>query len=188
MIYISVSLAEYMSKTSFYPSPKRIEKLSKEEQLDLIFDLLNAFRIVKTPLETAFLLQDLLTAKEIRNLSKRLRIAKLLVSGKTQREIADDIHCSFATIDKVRTWLEQGGEGLRIVIGRLPKRYQMPKRMPPGPLEYNLPQLLLTLAQYTAAKGQERQLKNFSAEIERKKRLDRQLREKYSEYFKRPRK
>ena len=63
---------------------KRLEKLTRNEQADLTFDLINAFSLVKNPLSTSLLLQDLLTALEIKNLSKRLRIAKFLLAGKKQ--------------------------------------------------------------------------------------------------------
>ena len=62
--------------------PKRLEKLSKDQQEDLVFDLINAFALTKDPLSSSLLIQDLLTASEIKNLSKRLRIAKLLLKNK----------------------------------------------------------------------------------------------------------
>ena len=61
---------------------RRLDLLPKDKQLDLVFDLINAFRIVKTPLETAFLIQDLLTANEVKNLATRLRIAKNIIYPK----------------------------------------------------------------------------------------------------------
>ena len=142
-----------MART-FYPTARRIDKLSKEEVLDLTFDLINAFRYVQTPLETALLMQDLLTGSEIRQLAKRLRIAKLLLKGETQRDIARQLHCSLATVTKVSIWLSRGGEGLRQIVSKLPKKYKMPEKLPSGPIEYHLPQLMIALAQYSLAKHQ----------------------------------
>lgn len=169
---------------NIYPKPKRLEKLSREEQLELFFDLINAFRMVSSLEDTAFLLKDLLTTKEIRNLAKRLRIAKLLLADKTQREIADDLHASFATITKVSLWLAQGGEGLRKVIQRLPQKYQMPKNLPPGPIEYYGPQLLYGLVQYTLATRQKARLEKFMENIEEKRILDKSLQEAFDQHFK----
>lgn len=125
-----------MSRTTYYPRPKRLEKMSKEDQLDLMFDLINAFRLVKTPLETALLMQDLLTASEIKHLAKRLRIAKLLLDSETHRDIAGQLHCSLATVTKVSIWINQGGEGLKDVIAKLPGRYPTPKNLPKKPIEF----------------------------------------------------
>jgi uncharacterized protein YerC len=172
-----------MGKRTFYLPSKRIEKFSKEEQIDLIFDLINAFKIVTSPAETAFLLRDLLTAKEIKNLSKRLRIAKLILQGKTQREISQEVHTSFVTVTKVRFWLEQGGQGLKNVIAKLPKRYKLPKNLPPIPLEFQLPQLISTLVQYYLASKDKKLGEEFLKGISSKRLLDKTLKEAFSQYF-----
>lgn len=172
-----------MGKTTYYEKTIRLEKLSKKEILDLTFDLINAFRLVKTPLETALLIQDILTANEIMRLAKRLRIAKLLLSGVTQREIIKELHCSLATVTKVNEWLNRGGEGLKKVITKLPKKYDLPKNLPKKPLEFQLPQALLALAQYTASKKQTTHLEKFWDEVENKKLLDKQLREIFDEKY-----
>jgi len=112
-----------MAKFNYFSyKEKRFDKFSLNEQEDLIFDLINAFALMQSPADTALLLQDLLTEKEVRNLAKRLRIAKLILKGETNENIAREMHSSIATISKVRMWLENAGEGLRRVIKQLPKR------------------------------------------------------------------
>src|SRR3990172_5004862 len=128
-----------MARTTYYGKLRREEKFSKEKRLELMFDLINSFRIVKNPIETADFLQDLLTSKEIKNLSIRLRIAKLLLSGNTHEEIVKTLHCSFATVAKVSSWLSQGGKGFKEVISKLPVKYEIPKNLPPIPIEFQLP-------------------------------------------------
>ncbi|MBI4057870.1 hypothetical protein HY405_00945 [Candidatus Microgenomates bacterium] len=172
-----------MGRTTFYPPARRIEKLSKKELLDLSFDLISAFRLVNKPYETALFLQDLLTAKEVKNLAKRLRIAKLLLGGKTQRDIAQELHSSLATVTKVSIWLNEGGEGFRKIIARLPKRYEFPDKFPRGPIEYRLPQTLLALTQYTLAKRQENKLEKFMEGVEDKKIIDKTLQESFNQEF-----
>lgn len=152
-----------------------------------MFDLINAFRLVKTPFETALLMQDLLTASEIKHLAKRLRIAKLLLDGETHRDIASKLHCSLATVTKISIWLNQGGEGLRETVARLPTRYPMPKNLPKKPIEFQLPQVLLALAQYSLATHQKKQIKEISGfleNVENKKILDKTLQEMFDEEFK----
>ena len=169
--------------TTYYPSVKRVEKLTKREILDLTFDLINAFRIVKSPIETAFLIQDLLTANEIRNLAVRLRIAKLLLAGDTQRDISKSLHCSLATVSKVSAWINRGGEGLKNVISKLPQKYGLPNNLPKIPIEFQLPQAILALAQYSIAKRQNKLVENVWEEIEDKRLLDKQLREMFRQEF-----
>jgi uncharacterized protein YerC len=164
-----------MTKTSYILKQNRIEKLSRDDQLCLMFDLINAISLVKTRTDTALLLKDLLTTREIKNLCKRLRIAKLLLSGKTDREIAQEIHSGFATIAKVSLWLNQGGEGLRNVISKLPLKYQIPDKLPAIAFEFQLPRLISTLITYSIANNQETFLEDFAKGITDKELLDRAL-------------
>ncbi|KKQ97846.1 MAG: TrpR like protein, YerC/YecD [Candidatus Woesebacteria bacterium GW2011_GWB1_39_12] len=175
-----------MRKTTYYTNPKRIEKFSREEQLDLLFDLVSAFSSVKTPFENALLMQDLLTASEIKNLAKRLRIAKLLIADENQRDISKKLHCSLATVTKVSIWLNEGGEGLKEAVSKLPKRYTYPKKLPPVPIEFHLPQAIIALSQYSLAKKQGKKIKeldHFLKGIENKKILDKSLQEAFDEEF-----
>lgn len=163
---------------------RRLEKFSKGEQEDLIFDLINAFALANTSLDSALLLQDLLTEAEIKNLAKRLRIAKLLLAGNTHEDIVGELHCSYATITKVRIWLETGGDGFKKVIKKLPKRKNiyMPKRIPGS--GYGLPNIM---AHYISVylKGKEnKRLGNFVENIREKTSQDQVLKEEISLQFK----
>lgn len=162
----------------------RSDKFSRDEEISLMFDLINAFRLVKTPNETALLMQDLLTADEIKHLAKRLRIAKLLLSGETQRDISKDLDCSLATTVKVSLWLRQGGQGLKNIISRLPTKYTIPKNLPPIPIEFQLPSVLLATAQYVMAKRQNTQPEKLIQKIQTKKELDRILQKEFDQQFK----
>lgn len=156
--------------------------------MELMFDLINSFRVLKSPIETTNFLQDLLTAKEIKNLAKRLRIAKLLLTGVTFEEIVRTLHVSYATAAKVSTWLSEGGQGFREVISRLPIKYKIPKNLPPTPIEFHLPKLILTLAQYSIAKRQNLQLEKFLEGVSQKEATDRALKESFAGEFKRRKK
>ena len=173
-----------MAKTTYYPTKPRFEKLSKNYLIDLNFDLINAFSSVKNSLETALLIQDLLTANEIRQLAIRLRIAKFLLStDNTYREIAKELQCSPATVTKVAIWLERGGEGLKKVIAKLPTRYELPKKLPQGPIEYHLPELLLALAKYSISTSQRKRTEKFMSSVHEKDTIDKELRERFGEEF-----
>lgn len=173
-------------KRQYETSVKRIEKLSKEDQLDLVFDLINAISLVKNPSETAALLEDLLTSAEVKNLAKRLRIAKLLLSGKTHEEIIEILHCSYATTAKVNLWLNQRGEGFKKIISKLPKQYQMPK-LPNRPLTYHLPETLISLAGIALASKQKKRLEKFADQMDEKAVMDKSFQEAVDEDFRKSR-
>ena len=105
--------------------PKRLDKLSQSDHEDLLRDLINAFSSLKSSTEAALFVQDLLTEKEVTNLSKRLRIAKLFLEGKKYEEIEKELHTSHGTVAKVGAWLAQKGEGFRLIIQRLPKKQKV---------------------------------------------------------------
>ena len=169
-------------RTYDYPVP-RIDKLSQTLKFELFLDLINAFSTLKSPIDSSLFLNDLLSAKEIRTLSIRLRIAKLILSGSKEREIADQLHCSFATISKIRAWLDEGGQGLEKVIKSLPLKYNLPKNLPSGPLEYHLPQMLLSSVQYVLHKKQKGLVDTFTDKVDSKQLLDKQLQESVSDFY-----
>lgn len=104
---------------------RRWERLSVSEQSDFLFDLLNAFSLLKTPDDAATFVTDLLTSDEVKFLSKRLRIAKLLISGMNYSEIAKSVKASPVTIAKVSAWLKERGSGMRKIIGKLPTKRKL---------------------------------------------------------------
>lgn len=109
-------------KRVYFQRNKRIEKLTKKEQGELILDLVNAIVSAKSVGDAALFLQDLLTKSEMKILSKRLRIAKLLIEGLDYREIERNLHVSHSTIAKIAAWLSERGEGFRKIINNLPKQ------------------------------------------------------------------
>ena len=111
-----------MAKTTYSDKIKRLEKLSKGDQQDLLFDLLSAFKAINTIDQVALFVQDLLTNAEVKRLSKRLRIAKLLIEGETYETIEHELHTSHSTVAKVAVWLADKGDGFRLIIKKLPKR------------------------------------------------------------------
>ena len=91
----------YLAKT------KKIEKLSRREQEELVFDLVNALVQAQTVSEAALFLQDLLTKSEMKMLAKRLRVAKLLLGGMTYKQIEENLHVGHSTVAKIAAWLAE---------------------------------------------------------------------------------
>ncbi len=156
----------------------------KAHELELLFDLINAFSIVRNSKDSALFLQDLLTRHEVKNLSKRLRIAKLLLAGMTHREVASTTNVSIATVTKVSLWLQEGGEGFTSVISKLPKKYDIPDNLRKKPIEFQAPQAIYALAKYTIAKKQDNKLLHFSEKLKNKSIEDKKIHEAYSDYYK----
>lgn len=167
---------------------KRLDKFSRTEQEDLIFDLINAFALVNNPLDSALLLQDLLTEDEIKDLAKRLRIAKLLLTGETHENIVGQLHCSFATVTKVRIWLDSSGVGFKKVLKKLPqrKRAYISKKTPG--VGYGLPEIISYYAASTLKNNEDKRLNRFLENIKQKASQDQDLKEEIASGFQKQRK
>ena len=171
--------------------PKRLEKLSKDEQEDLLYDLINAFSAVKSPTESALFVQDLLTQNEVKMLSKRLRTAKLLLQGKSYEEIKTELHNSFATIAKVGYWLKRSGEGFRAVVKKLPQktktkhrseytRWDRAKRQYPS---FLWPDVLLEEAIKSANKKEKERLRKVLENLDQKSAVHKKMQELIDEEY-----
>lgn len=170
--------------TTYYPPAKRIEKIPPKLKDNITFDLINAFGLVKNPIEAAMLLQDLLTKKELDNLGKRLQIAKLLLAGETHEKITEKLHCGFGLITRVATWLKEGGDGLRKIIRRLPKRKEYPEnKFSLLPAEYRMPELVWKYIRLYRAYSEESKIQKFQENVEYKALIDKQLKEGFDDYY-----
>lgn len=81
--------------------------IQKDKQL-----LLDAFNKAKKARELPDFVDDLFTEEEILDLAQRLKIAKLIIAGKTYDEIAEKISTSTSTVSKIGQILKFGKSGL----------------------------------------------------------------------------
>lgn len=114
---VNVSSYKYVARKG-----KRLERLSLSEQTELLDDLIEAFTHLKSREEVAAFMVDLMTGAEVKNFSKRLRIAKLLLAGKDYDSIRKLVKVSFATIAKVSGWLGGRKTVIKSVVERLPQK------------------------------------------------------------------
>ena len=70
--------------------------LEKDKEL-----LVATLRRLKFSKDLSAFLEDLLTEEEILDLSQRIKIAKLILDGKTYDEIAEKIQTSTSTVSKI---------------------------------------------------------------------------------------
>lgn len=165
----------------------REEKLGKKELEEMAFDLVIAFSKLKNPVEAASFTQDLLTSAEVRNLAKRLRIAKLLLEGKTYSEIKSGLRVSSATVSKVSAWLHESGEGFRRILTNLPRREEIDwGSLPPGDefkLKYNayypLAEINLKKRRVEKRREMEKELRTILSKLDKKSKLFRQIQKIY---------
>jgi len=112
----------------FYNMSKyqRIQKLSKGEQEELLIELCEAVSSIRNSTEAAKFITDLLSRSEVEMIAKRLKIAKLLLEGKTYEEIRNSLKVSGGTIGRVNLWLKISGEGYRMIVTRTRKKEEKP--------------------------------------------------------------
>lgn len=85
--------------------------LEKDKQM-----LLDSLKKAERARELSDFLDDLLTEEEILDLAQRLKIAKLVIEGKTYDEIADKVNTSTSTVSKIGQVLKFGKGGLAKVF------------------------------------------------------------------------
>ena len=92
-----------------------MNKLNLEKDKQLI---LGSFKKAKAARELSAFLDDLLTEEEILDLAQRLKIAKLIIEGKTYDEIAEKAETSTSTVSKIGQVLKFGKGGLAKVFSK----------------------------------------------------------------------
>ncbi len=66
--------------------------------------------------------EDLMTIKELQDISQRWQVARLLAAGRTYTEIASETGASAATISRVSRCLSYGAEGYARVLKKLEEK------------------------------------------------------------------
>lgn len=76
---------------------------------------------LKTKEECSVFFEDICTIKELREMSQRLEVAKLLNCGKSYIEVSAQTGASTATISRVNRCLSYGDGGYKTVLDRIAK-------------------------------------------------------------------
>ena len=87
----------------------------KSKDVDFLFD---AILQLKTREECYMLFEDLCTVQEMKALSQRLVVAKMLSEGRVYSDIVEATGASTATISRVSKCLDYGAGGYKIAIER----------------------------------------------------------------------
>lgn len=128
-------------------------------------------------------LRDLLSYQESEMIAKRLKIAELLLEGKTYSEIREILKVSSGTISRIHEWLKMSGEGYRWAVQNT--KGEMKKIVEKIPAEssysewsivkrrypiYFWPQLLLEELIQNSNKRQRQRINAVMREMEKSKR------------------
>jgi TrpR-related protein YerC/YecD len=82
-------------------------------------DLYTAIVSLKTIGEAKIFFRDLCTMEELRAMTERWQIVKLLKQGLPYREIATRLKVSTTTVSRVAFWLNNGTGGYNLIFNRL---------------------------------------------------------------------
>ena len=93
-----------------------MNKKIKTEAVDHLFD---AILCLKDKDECYGFFEDLCTVQELKALSQRLTVAKMLSEGRVYSEIVKTTGASTATISRVNRSLEYGCDSYSLVFGRM---------------------------------------------------------------------
>lgn len=92
--------------------------MSENNDMALV-KLAKAFSCIHSEEESIKFLTDILSIKEIKEISQRLEVAKMLKSGMVYTEISIKTGASTATISRVNRALNYGEGGYEIILSRL---------------------------------------------------------------------
>ncbi|HEY5467500.1 MAG TPA: YerC/YecD family TrpR-related protein [Coriobacteriia bacterium] len=81
--------------------------------------LLAAFAALGDPDDVYSFLQDVCTVREIREMSQRLEVARMLSAGEHYDDIREATGASTTTISRVSRCLNYGADGYRTVLSRI---------------------------------------------------------------------
>lgn len=82
-------------------------------------NLLSAMSTLKTPAELAAFLRDLMTVKELKDISQRWQIVLMLEKKVPYLTIAKQVGVSTTTVTRVALWLNHGKNGYKTALSRL---------------------------------------------------------------------
>ncbi len=93
-----------------------MEKKLKDKNTDLFFD---AILHLKTIDECYDFFEDLCTVNELKSISQRIVVAKMLREKKVYSEIVDETGASTATVSRVNRSLQYGCGGYDLIFDRM---------------------------------------------------------------------
>ena len=94
------------------------------DEKNFLFDCILALETVE---ECYDFFEDLCTTREIEEMSRRIKAARMLSENKVYAEVVTETKLSTATISRVNRCLKEGSDGYARVIGRAKKKAEANK-------------------------------------------------------------
>lgn len=94
----------------------RVQSKLKSKDLDFLFEAILKLEGIG---ECYDFFEDICTVSELKLLSQRLHVAKMLKEKKTYTEIAEETKASTATISRVNRCLNYGSDGYNNILEKL---------------------------------------------------------------------
>lgn len=101
---------------------KGIKAMNKKIDKDLLDKLYEAVILLETKEECKNFFLDLCTINELKAMSQRLQVAKMLKDDVIYQKIADETGASTATISRVSRSLNYGTDGYNMILEKLEKK------------------------------------------------------------------
>ncbi|MDP3982161.1 MAG: YerC/YecD family TrpR-related protein [bacterium] len=98
------------------------QKLPKGEREQILYEFIVALSEIHDTQEAMDFVRDLLSEQETEMLAKRVKVAELLIDGRTYIEIEHQLSVGHSTIARVGGWLQQSGSGYRVMVDRIKKK------------------------------------------------------------------
>ena len=92
-----------------------MEKFKFNKKTDELFKAVISLKTVK---EAEAFFRDLCTLEELKEMSERWQIAKMVDKKLPYREIAKELEVSTTTVARVALWLNNGAGGYRLILNR----------------------------------------------------------------------
>lgn len=94
-------------------------KRKRTDGKDFLFECILSLETVE---ECYDFFEDLCTTREVEEMSKRMRAARMLASNKVYTEVAQETGLSTATISRVNRCLKEGTDGYARILERAEER------------------------------------------------------------------
>ena len=95
--------------------------MSKKIRTEAVDHLFDAILSLENKEECYQFFEDICTISELKSMSQRLEVARMLKAGHTYDEIVEQTGASTATISRVKRCLNYGADGYKTVLDRLPE-------------------------------------------------------------------
>ena len=96
--------------------------IAKDVEGRTLYEFALALSEIHDPQEALEFVRDLLSPQEAGMFARRIKIAELLLDGRTYQEVQEAMKVSQTTIARVGEWLKRSGSGYRLVVERLKKK------------------------------------------------------------------